>query len=333
MKQNLWDNTDQIKKIRYRLNAYLPIAFKAIKNGVSIKGLIYSRFPYYFGVLKRPACITLELTDACDLKCVYCNYPLFSNPRIFMSESVFSSLINRLDELKKIDRLIVSGGEPTLHPQFTMMSEELSKRTRFLSIVTNAQWKKESIAKSLLNNYNLIEISVDAGGEKMYEDSRKGASFQLLIRNLEMLNRLKRETKSKSHINLRFMIRPSNDKEKENEFSFWKNFCDTIMPQYVMKDFEMDYVDNVYQSKHIYTNSFPKCTLPFKNLQIRANGNIPLCQVTGSAISIEKKRIIGNVFNDSLFELWNGKELSAIRSSHKNRNSEGMEVCKDCRGV
>lgn len=50
MKQNLWDNTDQIKKIRYRLKSYLPIAIKAIKSGVSINGLIYSRFPFYFSV-------------------------------------------------------------------------------------------------------------------------------------------------------------------------------------------------------------------------------------------------------------------------------------------
>lgn len=333
MKQNLWDNTDQIKKIRYRLESYLPIAIKSIKSGVSIKGLIYSRFPFYFGVSNCPPSISIELTDACDLKCLYCNNPLFHNPRTFMSDDVFSTLINRLDGLKKVDRIIVGGGEPTLHPKFTLISEELSKRTHFLSIVTNAQWKNDSIAKSLVNNYNLIELSVDAGGEKMYEDSRKGASYQHLIRNLGKLIRFKKETKSTSHINLRFMIRPSNDALKEQEFFFWRNYCDTIMPQYILKHFESDYEDDIYQSKQTYTNSFPKCTLPFKNLQIRANGNIPICQVSGSAVNLDRKIIIGNVFKDSLFDLWNGKELSTIRAAHKNRNCADMEVCKGCRGV
>lgn len=56
---------------------------------------------------------------------------MFHNPRTFMSDDVFSNLIKRLDGLKKVDRIIVGGGEPTLHPKFNLISEELSKRTHF----------------------------------------------------------------------------------------------------------------------------------------------------------------------------------------------------------
>jgi MoaA/NifB/PqqE/SkfB family radical SAM enzyme len=330
----LWNNVNQLKKIKYRYRSYFPIAYKAIKKGVSVKGLIISRFPFYFPFPKRPASLSVELTDACDITCLYCNNPSFANPRTFMSEDIFNNLIKCLDEFKKIDRIRVGGGEPTLHPHFNIISEKLAKKTNYLSIVTNAQWKKEGICETLLNHYDLIELSVDAGGKDVYESSRIGAKYDLLIKNLEELKNLKRLKKNTSaHINLRFMVRPSNDFNKEKEYSFWKKFCDTIMPQYIIYDLDSNYSHDVYQSKHTFENIFPKCTMTYKDMQIRANGNVPLCQITGSALDLKKKLIIGNISKNSLKELWNGEQMDIIRKAHKYKTIENMEICRGCRGA
>ena len=129
------------------------------------------------------------------------------------------------------------------------------------------------------------------------------------------------------------MIRPSNDGEKEEEYEFLKQYCNSIMPQYLMKHPESDYAEDVYLGKNSADNSFPKCTLPFKDLQIRADGDIPLCQVTGSTIDAGRKRVIGNVMENSLAEVWNGPDMVRIRNAHKHRVYADMEVCKGCRGV
>lgn len=333
MKRFLLDNTDQIKKIRYRLASYLPISYKAIRNGVSIRGLVQSRFPFLLGAPRLPSSISIQITDACNLKCLYCNNPLFSNPRTFMKEDTFQDVLLRLDELKRVDRIRVCGGEPTLHPKFDTISGELSKRTRFLSIVTNAQWHKEKIPHALVDHYDLIEVSIDAGGKETYESSRIGGRYEHLMDNLQKLNELRQSTGSKAHINIRFMIRPSNDADKEKEYDFLKTLCNTIMPQYLLKHPESDYEEDVYIGKNSADDSYPKCTLPFKDLQIRADGDIPLCQVTGSTIDPGRKRIIGNVRDNSLAEVWNGPEMMNIRNAHKHRVYADMNVCKGCRGV
>ncbi len=327
----LWNNTNQLRKIYYRFSPYAQITLRALLKGVSLSRIIKSRFPAHFSEPKKPASLSLELTDACDLKCLYCNNPLFAYPRIFMKEDVLSSIIKSLQN-SSIDRVRVGGGEPTLHPKFSMFSRKLSDVTPFLSIVTNAQWKKDDIAEVLISNYDLIEISVDAGGAETYEKSRKGASYDLLVQNMVKLHSLKRKMKSSVHINIRFMVRPSNDLSKNQEYDFWKKHSDSIMPQYIVQPSESSYVEDVYKSVHIENDVYPNCTLPFKDIQIRANGNIPLCQVSGSATVAAKKKIIGNVNNNSIQEVWTGPELVTIRKAHRERNHKDMEICKGCRG-
>jgi len=331
MKYNLWNNTNQLERIHYRFVPYSIITWKAFLKGVSVSRVIKSRFPFYFFEPRKPTSLSIELTDACDLKCLYCNNPLFSNPRIFMNETTFESIIKSVQDFP-IDRIRVGGGEPTLHPKFSIFSQQLSNKTKYLSIVTNGQWKKKGIAEALISNYDLIEVSVDAGGAEFYEKSREGSSYDLLVENMMKLNTLKIKMNSKVHINIRFMVRPSNDKTKNEEYTFWKKYSNSIMPQYIVQHSESDYDEDIYKSVHIEKEAYPKCTLPFKDIQIRANGNIPLCQVTGSSTVAEKRKIIGNVKINSIQDMWTGSELTSIRKAHKERNLQKMEICKGCRG-
>jgi len=332
MKENItWNNTKQFQRIYYRFKPYMKIGMKTLRKRVSPIRLITARYPFNFPDSKKPATLSLELTDACDLKCLYCNNPLFANPRYFMKDEVFDR-ITKSNQAFKIDRIRVGGGEPTLHPKFKTYSEQLSKNTKFLSIVTNAQWKKAGIPEALLSNYDLIEISVDAGGKENYESSRPGAKYELLIQNLKKLNRLKQEMGSNAHINLRFMIRPSNKGQKQKEYDFWRKYSDSIMPQHIIQHAESDYEDDVYQSVHIEKDSFPKCAQPFKDIQVRANGNIPLCQVSGSATLEKNRMIIGNILESTLESVWEGQAMTNIRQAHKQRDTSKMEVCRGCRG-
>ena len=74
----MWRNTDQLGRIRYRAAPYARMTLRMWRRGVSMSRLVELRFPYRFPEPARPASLNVELTDACNLECRYCNNPLCS---------------------------------------------------------------------------------------------------------------------------------------------------------------------------------------------------------------------------------------------------------------
>ena len=331
IEQVTFDNTRQVRRILYRVSSYWTIGVAALRRGVSLRSMLVTKFPFWFSDLPEPASISVELTDACNLKCVYCNNPGFANPRRFMTDELFDELIARLAAVR-CPRIRVGGGEPTVHPKFDRFSKRLAECTPFLSIVTNGQWTNGKTIETLLEHYQLIEISVDAGGPAIYESSRRGGSYATLVENIGRLGERKRILRSRALINIRLMVRPSTVDRLTEERRLWSSHCDSIMPQYVMKRPETDYEDDVFHSPQVLAAQFPRCTLPFKDLQIRANGDVPLCQVTGSASDKARKVIIGSIERHSITELWRSAALRTVRNAHRRRLDGDMEVCRGCSG-
>lgn len=329
----LWDNTDLLAKILYRWNAHRILFGKALKKGVSLKGLLITRFPFYFRDSKVPPSLHIEFTNSCNLKCVYCNNPHFVHPREIMSDETFNTLIGRLKK-SKIDRICIGGGEATIHPRFKEYTSELAKVAKILTIVTNGQWKDEAIARTLLSaSVDFIEISVESGSKEDYEQTRVGGSHDLLLKNLTRLKELRKELNSRSHINLRLMVRPSQRGKIEREsLVFWKNYGDSIMPQYVLKTEGVDTISDVFMPKQMAADEYPKCSLPFCNIQIRSNGDIPICQISGSALNPAKKLVAGNIRENSMAEIWQNELFRSYRDGHRNNKTELIPICKGCKG-
>lgn len=329
----LWNNSDQISKILLRLQSQSTIFFKSINKRASIKRLFITKFPYLFNDSIYPPSLHIEFTNACNLKCVYCNNPFFSHPREMMSDFTFNNLIKHISE-SKIDRICIGGGEPTLHPKFTEYVKKLAKVSKILTIVTNGHWTNSEIAKAMVTSpIDYIEISVESGNKLDFENTRIGSNYDLIIKNLIELNEFKKEFNSKSTINLRLMVRPSQKGRIETESrKFWKKYSDTIMPQYVLKSIGAETINDVFTSTHSANNNVPKCTLPFKNIQVRSNGNVPICQISGSSFDLQKVLIAGNINKSSLLEIWRGELFNQYRSAHRKKNYEKIPICKGCSG-
>lgn len=310
-----FNNSNQIKRILYRFTAYKKIALTEINAGVPIIEIIKTKFPYYFKDNLRPISLNIEFGNVCNLRCQYCNVPLYSDKREFISDLIFEKLVSNLKK-GNIGKISVGGGEPTLHPNFNQFCTELRKHTNFLQTSTNAQWTNPETAEILINTpFDLVMFSMDAGGKEIYEKSRIGANYELFEANLKRLKALKENTHKKVLICLTLMIRPSTQNNIKEETTKWKKYCDFIMPQYILKIPEAIYEEDIFIPFQREKNGFPKCTLPFKNLLIKLNGDIPFCQVTGS--TIERKRIIaGNILNDSISDIWNNK-IVKMRNAHR----------------
>ena len=327
-----WDNANQWAKFVYKFRANSVLALKAIERGITPVELLASRFPFLFADWPKPPSMHIELTDACNLTCVYCNNPYFPYPRKVMTRATLQALLRSLDGVT-IGRICVGGGEPTLHPRFAEFASAIRTLCKILTIVTNGQWTKRETAEVMLRTpFDLIEVSVDAGGKSGYERSRVGASFERLQNNLTSLLQLRKALQSRALINIRLMMRPSQKLREAYEKKCWKSYCDSMMPQYVLQPNDVPAQEDVYISKYAEPGAYPRCTLPFRNLQVRANGDVPLCQVSGSKLDSQGKLMLGNVNRDSILELWNSSTLRQYRSAHRSGDARAMPACEGCAG-
>ena len=132
-----------------------------------------------------PVFVSMNLTNCCDLRCKHCSKSLERN----------ASFID-LDLLKKsfyyfenwrIKQVILTGGEPTLHPNFIDIVKLLKKRNISVGILTNGQnsfLTKIDELKKILDENDFIQFSVDDILEN-YSKIRVNGKFDILNKSIK----------------------------------------------------------------------------------------------------------------------------------------------------
>lgn len=330
---NTFDNTDRLARARYRLSTYWSMLISSLGRKVPISDLIRAQFPFALSDSNYPPIVSLEFTNYCNLQCPYCTNPLGQREKGFMSEAVFHRIIRDLSNIPVNRIQLVGNGESTLHPEFGKFLLALRNTRKHISLVTNGQWRNESVISQIMNaGPDLLEISVDAGGKEGYERSRIKGNYEKLLHNLKMLAEEKRRRKSKMVTILRLMLRPSTVHLIKNERKFFKQFVDRVMPQFVISIANTNYKDDVFIPVQRNTGSFPKCSLPFKHQEIKYTGDVLMCYYSHFQLG-PPGLLLGNVKERSILELWNSPVMKQYRHAQRSRDYSAMPVCKGCTGT
>lgn len=312
------------------LDGYLKLNYRVLRNGIPLREILILKYPLLFPDAGLPPLLSVDFTDYCNLRCLYCYNPYLLETRSFMSEEVFSALLAKLDN-QPVNRIRISGGEPTLHPQLGHYLSELAKRCRFLSLISNGQWMDEAIADTILRSgVSLIELSLDAGGTETYEKSRPGASYNKFMTNLIGLARLKKKLKVQCLIKIRLMLRPSTLSFKTRESTFLKRYCDIVLPQFILQHPDTPAQEDIFLQQSHQENSLPVCGVPFRDLQVRPDGKIPLCPAKGSCRDFEKCIFIGDIMTTGIKQAWSNLQLRKMRQAQRQHRGYILQLCRNC---
>jgi len=143
--------------------------------------------------------ITLEVTQACNLRCLYCIYhDHFKEKRNYgrqeMSLETAKKAIRFLKEhSSKNERAVCGfyGGEPLLRPRFIKQCVDYAKeifndRELSFTITTNAVLVTPAIAKSLCKNGFSVTVSLDGPAiyhDRYRKDAEGNGSFERMLRS------------------------------------------------------------------------------------------------------------------------------------------------------
>jgi len=136
----------------------------------------------------------IEITNICNLNCRSCyNRSGVPHTKKELSLAKIITLTDRLINEYGCERISLSGGEPTLHSEFSEILEYLLKYDVQIGVVTNGTSENESFINTINENEKIsIQVSLDGSCEEINAKTRGTGSFIKTKAFLSKLNKAKK---------------------------------------------------------------------------------------------------------------------------------------------
>ncbi len=131
--------------------------------------------------------VHLNLTSACNLRCVYCYADDRENKPNHLTKLEHFDLLAELTQLGTTV-VTLTGGEPTLHPEWLSIAHKAKKSGHSLMLLTNAAAIAPDEIAQAASLFDLIKVSIDGSTENVHDRLRGEGSFSRAMAAVEALS-------------------------------------------------------------------------------------------------------------------------------------------------
>ena len=296
--------------------------------------------------LEKPFTVYVEGTRLCNMKCFYCmhstrndkdgsfkklNYDVKNMP---MED--FEKIVAELQTFPEghIKRVVFSGlGEPLANPLLPDFVELISKNkiAERIEVITNGLMLNRKRAQRLIDaGITNINISIQGINAEQYAKTcGVNVQFDQLLDNLKFLYEIRKDAK----IYIKIIDVAMQKKEDEETFySIFGQYADNIFVEHLvqMQQQHDEIRDQVIPQKNMYgrvCNTDRKvCGQCFYFLQIGCDLDIFPCSIPG----LRKSFSLGNLKEESILEIWNGKNRTAFLKDMLTFEKDKYSECREC---
>ncbi len=293
--------------------------------------------------LKTPYVLMLGIASACNFKCIYCPcsaQELLKEHNVkkgIMPYDLFTKIIDDLDDFPdklKVLRL-VKEGEPLLNKRFADMVRYAKKKQPSVEIdtTTNASLLTPELSDSIIEaGLDKIFISLQGINAKSYKKlSGVDIDFDKLLENIYYF--CKKRGRCKVYIKVPDIS--VNEVEKEMFFKMFSAHADEMFIEHIIPTwpgFDLSSVkkdDGIgYYGQPVHSGYIKVCPIMFYDMTVDPDGSVPPCQLDWL-----HKTPLGNVNNESLFQIWNGARFNELRKFHLRGNRSKHPFCGKCQAL
>ena len=319
----------KINKGQFRLsNKQQNLKFELHRADGHLLSYIKKRFKWHFyprlhHVSKFPSHIDIELSSLCNLSCPMCytttdEFKQKINQKN-MSFELFKKLIDEASQYNLYSIRLSLRGEAFLNKNiFDMIKYAKNSGIKEVSTLTHGGILNEDGFEKLIDlDLDWLTISFDGLGET-YDKIRHPLKFDDAVEKIKNYSEIKKKRGVVKPVIKVQTVWPAISKNPDKFFNTFKDISDQIASNPLI-----DYLGNDTDIE--YENDFT-CPQLWERLVIGADGTVMMC----SNDEFEQNKL-GNVTDDSIYEIWHGKKLNDIRKIHiKHMGTSEISACKNC---
>lgn len=268
-----------------------------------------------------PVEVTIELTNWCNLDCIFCPHAKMKRKQGFMDLSLFKKIINEIAGFVESVGLDLMG-ESAMHPEIFEMIKYCKKAGLKTTLNSNMSNVNEKLANSLIDSgLDMLIMSIDGAYKNTYESIRLGASFEKAKENIITILQLN----SKNLYKVVQMVYIKNNMHEAAQFiKDWRNKgADFVRIQPYQNVDRQNIELNTLPMRDI--DSKKPCIHPWKKIAVCWDGIAVLC-----CYDYDKFGIVGDVTEQNIFDIWNGSSMQNFRRRLIARNWNSLPFCKNC---
>lgn len=267
-----------------------------------------------------PKSILIETSNTCQGLCKFCPYSrIRKNDSLeLISEETFYSLIDEISKYNPKRITLFNNNEPLLDKRifkFIEYTYEKNKNTE-ITLSTNGIILTKDILKKLRDSHlTTLYISVPTVNVEKYE-YLMGFKPYKLFQLLESID----------DSSLRKMIRIA----VPETIYFDRASMQKKFEGYLICSWPLEYKGS-WLMKEEFKKFFPKssyvgpCDRPLDQAVISSNGDVIIC-----CRDWNKENVIGNINNDSLYNIWTSEKMKQIQNKIINKKYNEIKCCSTC---
>lgn len=268
-------------------------------------------------MIAPPSQLVLETSGVCNLRCPQCWIGLRWVDRsvgaYFMSMELFDRVVEEAKSFIKHTYLHL-WGEPTLNKNLPEMIRK-TKEFSTIDLATHGLFVDEEMA-AVLSQCDTLSVSIDGIDQETYEQYRVGGKLSDALRGLRLL--------AAKHP--RVMWTYVVFKHNENQIPAAQQLADEIGATIGFKPslfWDKTRMDSTMPSDEKYRRYVKvdgewklkadrlKCREFWETVYVLPNGDVVTCCYDGNA-----EYVMGNVWQQSLLDIWNGQPYNELRRNH-----------------
>ena len=143
-------------------------------------------------VLSAPQKVTLNITNKCNINCLYCAVSPTKNDAGDLTLKEWKVVIDELARIK-VFHLVISGGEPFMRQDLANLLEHIFNHHFRVSINTNGTLFNEEVLSLVSGSRRLdnIQVSIDGPELKVHDFIRGRGTFEKAVDGIKTLRRKK----------------------------------------------------------------------------------------------------------------------------------------------
>ena len=304
--------------------------FMDIYNNEKFKSVLqYKENPRIF-----PFIVDVELTNYCNLNCIFCGQQTMKRPKGYISEEIFKKIVDECAEHKTPIRFI-RWGEPFLHPKIIEFSRYVKSKGLPLHITNNGLAMKESDILDLIDlKLDSLIFSFQGATKEQYEIMRNNNRYEELKAKVLKFVEL-RGNNPKPFIQISSTMTNETEEQIKDFVDYWEKIVDLVtvgktnlsrLSAQQIKSFENIGKLELLKKQETIKKIYRPCTEIYSKLSVDWDG-----KVTGCCSDYDNFLVVGDLNKSNLFDIWNNsRELKIFRELLNNNKHKCLTLCSTC---